>query len=127
MNHVIHPLHTVLLTDGHYVVSHYGPEEVVSFINQQGAVIATYRNSETTELMSYTRRIVVVNNCILVTDRILLLNSSLSNARQLSLPVNSQLHQSCCMYLDQSRGRLYVGEWSDEGRVLVFDSINLNC
>ena len=92
---------------------------------------APYRNSETTKLMDWPRWIVVVNNSILVADqdndRILLLNTSLSDARQLSLPVDSRLNGPCCMYLDQSSGRLFVGELSEEERVLVFDIINLNC
>jgi len=128
VNHVNSPLHTVQLTDGQYVVSHLGPEQGVSLIDQQGAVIATYRNSKTTQLINWPRWIVVVNNSILVSDRdnnrILLLNTSLNDARELSLPVNSQLKQPQCMYLDQSSSRLFVGEWS--GRVLVFDNINVN-
>ena len=40
VNHVTRPVHTVQLTDGQYMVSHYGPEYGVSLIDQQGAVIA---------------------------------------------------------------------------------------
>ena len=133
LNHVKSPYHSVQLTDGRYVVSHQGPEQYhgVSLIDEHGALIATYRNSETTKLMNGLRWIVVVNNSILVADRnnkrILLLNTSLSDARQLSSPVNSQLNLPCCMYLDQSSGRLFVGESSGERRVFIFDNINLNC
>ena len=51
------------------MVSHYGPEHGVSLTDEQGVLIATYRNSETTKLMSFPRWIVVVNNSILVADR----------------------------------------------------------
>ena len=125
VKHVKSPLHCVQLTDGRYVVSHGSPVYGVSAIDEHGALIATYRNSETTKLkINCPRCIVVVNNSLLVADvnndRILLLNTSLSDARLLSLPVNSQLKRPHCMYLDQSIGRLFVGEWS--GRVLVIDN-----
>ena len=127
-SHVTSPLHTAQLDDSRYVVCHYGPEQGVSLINQRGGLIATYRNSGTTQLVNYPRCIVVVNESILVADRdnnrILLLNSSLSNARVLSLPVNCLLKQPCCIYFDQPRGRLYVGEHGDEKRVLVFGNVS---
>ena len=130
VKHMTRPLHTVQLADGQYVVSHFKPEHAVSLIDQRGTVIATCRNSKTTKLISEPRCIVVVNKSILVTDcdnnRILVLNSSLNDARELSLPVESQLELPRCMYLDQSSGRLYVGEWN-AGRVLLFDNINLYC
>ena len=130
VNHVDDPIHCVQLTDGRYVVSHQSPVDGVSVIDEHGALIVTYGNSETTKLeMNGPRCIVVVNNSLLVADmnndRILLLNTSLSDARLLSLSVNSQLKRPRCMYLDQSSDRLFVGE--DSGRVLVFDKIDLNC
>jgi DNA-binding beta-propeller fold protein YncE len=128
MNHVTRPLHTVQLTEDRYVVCHSGPQEGVSVIDQYGALIATYRNRETTELLDHPRCIVAKNNFILVADygnnRVLLLNTSLSrDARDLHLPEKSQLRQPFCMYLDQTRDRLYVGECDGENRVLVFDNI----
>ena len=45
VNHVIQPVHTVKLTDSHYVVCHSGPAHGVSLMNQRGELIATYRNS----------------------------------------------------------------------------------
>ena len=127
VNHVKNPFHCVQLTDGRYVVSHWLPVNGVSVIDEHGA---TYRNSVPTVLkMSWPRCIVVVDNSLLVADvdndRILLLNTSLSDARLSSFSVNSQLKQPLCMYLDQSSGRLFFGEVS--GRVLVFDKIDLNC
>ena len=120
VNQVILPHHTVQLTDGQYVVSHHRPEQGVSLIDQHGAVVATI--SKVTQQMNGPRWIVVVNNSLLVADRdnnrILLLDSLLNDARELSLPVNSQLKKPRCMYLDMSNGRLYVGEVG--GRVLVF-------
>ena len=125
------PLHTVQLTDSQYVVCHNGPEEGVSVINERGEVISSYRNSETSKLVNGPRYIAVLSDSILIADsdnnRIILLNTSLGNARVLSLPVNTQLKRPFCMYLDQSRGRLYVGEWDGEPRVLVFDSIKFKC
>jgi DNA-binding beta-propeller fold protein YncE len=56
-------------------------------------------------------------------DRILVLNPSMSDARQLPLPVNTALRQPVSIVLDQSRGSLYVGEWGTQNRVLVFDNV----
>ena len=128
-NHVTRPYHTVQLTDDQYVVCHWGPEEGVSLVNQHGAPIAWYRNSRTTKLVNRPRSSIIVNDCILVADvhnnRILSLNSSLTVASELSLAVDRKLKGPCCMYLDQLRGRLFVGERMGEYRVLVFDKLQL--
>ena len=84
-----------------------------------------------TKLVNVPVCIMVVSDSILVADcdnnRILRLNASLSDARDLSLPVNTQLTRPWCMYLEQSRGRLYVGECGIGSHVLVFDNINFKC
>jgi len=69
---------------------------------------------------------VTKNDDILVADednRILLINSSLGSIQELALSVDGGIHWPWGLCLDESRGRLYIGEWSGEYRVLVFDSV----
>ena len=78
--------------------------------------------------MEHPRGLAVTkNDDILVTDekndRILLTNSSLSSVQQLTLPVDSGIKLPCSLCLDESRGRLYVGDWSGSHRVLVFGDV----
>jgi DNA-binding beta-propeller fold protein YncE len=57
-------------------------------------------------------------------NRILVLNPTLSDARPLPLPTNSSvLNNPVSLWLDESNGRLYVGEWQHPYRVLVFDNV----
>jgi DNA-binding beta-propeller fold protein YncE len=58
-------------------------------------------------------------------NRIVVVNPTLSEARPLSLPIdaNKPISQPLAMWLDESRGRLYVGEHGGQRRVLVFDNI----
>jgi len=84
---------------------------------------------------------VTKNDDILVADarndRILSMNSSLSSGQQLTLPacevirlphglpVRVGIQQPHGLCLDESRGRLYVGEGGGSCRVFVFDGVTL--
>ena len=67
------------------------------------------------------------NDDILVADeennRILLISSSLGSIQKLSLPGGGGMQLSRGLCLDESRDRLYVGEFGGEHRVLVFDGV----
>jgi len=56
-------------------------------------------------------------------NRILLVDPTLTSARPLQLPVNPTLSTPQTVSYDQSIGRLYVGEYGGQNRVLVFDGI----
>ena len=56
-------------------------------------------------------------------DRLLMLDPSLTEARQLQLPVNTALMKPLALSIDNSRGQLFVGEDDGQCRVLVFDGI----
>lgn len=64
--------------------------------------------------------------CVLVADygnhRITSLDPSLTNACEITLSVEMEGPLSLC--LDESRGRLYVGENYAQRRVLVFDNFS---
>jgi len=71
----------------------------------------------------------VKNGSVLVADednnRLVMLDASLRNARELTLPIDFGLHVPRCLYFDESRSRLYVGEDHDR-RVLILDNINIS-
>jgi len=109
------------------------PVNSVSVVNREGLVVFTYRNdrqSNTRLLNGPCSLAVTANDCILVADcdnnRIIILDSSLSCARDLRLSRDDQLEQPYCIHFDESLNRLFVGE--ESGRVSVFEhaSILLN-
>ena len=74
--------------------------------------------------MSYPNNLAVSNDgYILVADsgnnRLLVVNPSLTNVR--TLPVATQYLYVLC--LDQSCGRLYVGEFGGQNNILVFSLV----
>ena len=70
---------------------------------------------------------VTKNDDILIADqgnnRILSINSSLGSIQELALSVDGGIQRPMGLCLDESLGRLYVGEWVGKGRVLVFDGV----
>jgi len=54
---------------------------------------------------------------------ILIVNPMMTDSRQFPLPVNTYLRFLYTLSLDQSRGRLVVGEWGGPYRVLIFDNV----
>jgi len=81
-----------------------------------------------TPAMSSPRGVVIdARGYMLVVDqgnsRILLVDPTLSSARQLQLPVNPPLQNPLSVSYDSYLGRLYVGEYIGQSRVLVFDDI----
>ena len=121
--------HSIQLTRDQFVFSHLRPVHGVSVMDTTGKVLRSCRNDQSTETQfdCPCQLAVTKNGCVLVADsdnnRILILNSALTRARDLSLPVDGGLNRPVCLYLDESRGRLVVGEWRGK-RVLVFDNIN---
>jgi DNA-binding beta-propeller fold protein YncE len=76
--------------------------------------------------MNGTRSLVVnKDGFVLVADRynnrILVLNPTLTEARPLSINITINGPQG--LSLDESVGRLYVGEWDSPYRVLVIDNV----
>jgi len=129
---VTQPWHAVQLSTGDYVVSEWTSPGAVSVVGVDGQLVRRYRPSETSDVgqMSYPTSLAVTkNDDILVADRynnrILLINRSLSSARELTLPVDGRIQDPCGLCLDESRARLYVGEVGESHRVLVFDGVRL--
>ena len=72
---------------------------------------------------------VTKNDNILVADegnnRILSINRSTGCVQELALSVDGGTRGPGGLCLDESRGRLYVGECGGQNRVLVFDGVRL--
>jgi len=125
------PWHAIQLPSGQLVVSQYHPLHRVIVVGLDGRVIRSYgntRGSQHGQLNGpYVMALYGEQGGVLVADcsnnRIMALNSSLSDARQLPLSVDGGVKRPSCLCLDESRDRLYVGEWSGQCRVLVFDNV----
>jgi len=126
------PWHAVQLSTGDYVVSQYTSPGAVSIVGIDGQVVRSYDQSQASNVgpMSYPTSLTVTkNDNILVADygnkRIVSLDSSLSSAHKLVLPVDNAIQRPCGLFLDELRKRLYVVEYGGENRVLVFDNVQL--
>jgi len=127
---VTKPYHAIQLSTGDYVVSQCTSPGVVSVVGVDGQVVRRYGQSQTSDVgqMKYPTSLAVTkNDDILVDDehnnRILSINSSLGSIQELALSVDGGIQQPRGLCLDESRGRLYVGERGGKGRVLVFDGV----
>ena len=136
---VTSPWHAVQLTSGHYVVSQNASPGVVSVVRGDGHVVHSCKTE-----MKYPTSVAVkqndlihvadsANDRILTMDRILAMNriltmdSSLRSVEELALPADDEigLRRPSGLCLDESRGRLYVGEYDGSSRVLVVESVRL--
>ena len=124
---VIWPQHAIQLSTGDYVVCQCTSSGVVSVVGVDGQVVRRYGQSQTSDvgqMKNPPSLAVTKNDDMLVADqdnnRILSIKSSLGSIQE-ALSVDSQIQCPRCLCLDESRGRLYVGEWSGECRVLCFD------
>jgi len=124
------PYHAIQLSTGDYVVSHHTSPAEVSVVGVDGQVVRSYGRSQTSDVgqRHYPPSLAVTkNDDILVADegnnRILSISSSLGSIQELVLSVDGGIHWPGSLCLDQSRGRLYVGECDGVRRVLVFDGV----
>jgi len=129
---VTDPWHAIQLSTGDYVVSQYRLLGVVSVVGVDGQVVHSYGPSETSQvgqMKNPASLAVTKNNNILVADednnRILSINRSTGCVQEMALSVDGGIRWPRGLCLDESRGRLYVGETSGQYRVLVFDGVRL--
>jgi len=126
------PWNAIHLSTGDYAVSHCTSPGVVSVVGVDGRVVCSYGQSQTSDVvqMKYPTSLVVTkNDDILVADeknnRILSVNSALGSIQELYLSVDGGIQRPRGLYLNESRGRLYVGEFATEYRLLVFDGVRM--
>ena len=122
------PWHAVDLANGHFVVSCRGQKHTVRIVDvNKRAVIRSYggeKGSQMMEMNNPAGLAVDKHENILVADdwnhRLLVLDSSLTSAHEMSVSVEGGLKGPASLWYDRSRRRLYVGE-SQGGRVIVID------
>ena len=127
--HVTSPYHAIQLSTGDYVVGQNSLWDAVSVVGVDGQVLHRY-GSETSDVgpMTNPRSLAVTkNDDVFVADcdnnRILSINNGC--VQELALSVDGGIQRPLGLCLDESRGRLYVGEYSGQHRVLVFDGVGL--
>jgi len=118
------PVYAFQLADSSFIVYHVGPHGV-SIIDKEGKVAANYKKFSNST--TYPSHVAVLKNGVVLfaygmKNRIVLLDASLRNARKLTLPIDGGLREPRCLYFDESRSRLYVGEYGGQ-RVIIFDNV----
>jgi len=129
---ITRPWHAIQLSTGHYVVSQWTLPGVVSVVGVDGQVIHSYGQSQTSvvgQMIHPSSLAVTKNDDILVADinnyRILSIIRSTGCVQELALSVDDRIQIPSGLCLDESRGRLYVGEYGRPHRVFVFDGVSL--
>jgi hypothetical protein len=124
------PFHAILLSSGQFVVSQEGSINGVYLVGVDGRVVRSYGGSDGSggqQLKHPAGLAVDRNGCVLVANyiinsKVFVMDATLTLARELPLAVDGGLQRPWCLWLEESHGRLYVGELKS-GRVLVFDNV----
>jgi len=125
------PWHAIQLSTGDYVVSHWVSPGVVSVVGVDGGLLRSYGPADSSHdgPMEYPSSLAVTKHGdILVADRgnnrILAINSSLTRAQLFAMPADIELQEPRALFLDETRGRLYIGELGGEFRVIVLNNLS---
>jgi len=122
--------HAIQLSTGDYVVINrpYNSPDVVSIVGEDGIVRRTSRALDGL-YVDEPCLAVTKNNVILVAEssynRILSTNHLLNSMQELHLPVYSGIIKPSALYVDESKGRLYVVDAGENYRLLVFENVKL--
>jgi len=124
------PRRVVELSNGQFVISHLGKtHHRVCLLDVKGAVVRSYGGtpgSDLTKMKCPVGLAVDENENILVAEqdnnRLLVLDRSLTSAREMSVSADGGLKGPSSLCYDKSRGRLYIGEWFG-GRVIIIDHL----
>ena len=111
------------------MISHIGRHHRVCLLDAKGAVVRSYGGtpgSDRTNLKGPAGLAVDKHGNVLVAvesnNRLLVLDRSLTSAREMSVSVDGGLKGPYSLCYDNSRGRLYIGEMSG-GRVIIIDRL----
>ena len=123
------PWRAVQLPTGQFLVSHSGSLHRVCLVGVDGAVVRSYggqKGSQLTQMNVPAGLAVDREGCVLVADwhnnRLLVIDQSLSSAHEMSVCVDGGQKGPYSLWYDQSRRRLYIGEYRG-GRAIVIDNI----
>jgi len=128
---IAYPHHAVQLPTGEFLVSHADSLHRVCLVGVDGAVVRSYGGQEgcgPTQLSYPGDMAVDGEGRVLVADwynnRLLVMDQSLSSAHEMSISVDGGLKGPYSLWYDQSRSRLYIGEWDGgAGRVIVIGNL----
>ena len=119
------PWHAIHLQSGQFVVSCWGSWHGVCLVDVKGSVILSY-GGQPKEMNNPRGLAMDKHGNILVADmsnnRLLVLDRSLTSAHEMSVSVDGGLNEPFSLWYDESRGRLYIGEFTG-GRVIVIDDL----
>jgi len=125
-----YPSHAVQLPTGQFLVSHYGSLHRVCLVGVDGTVVRSYGGQKGSQLTQMNKprglaanregRVLVADH---LNDRLLVIDQSLSSAHEMSVCVDGGLNCPTSLWFDQSRQRLYIGEYGGGGRVIVIDNL----
>jgi len=125
-----YPRHAVQLPTGQFLISDSGSLHRVCLVGVDGAVVRSYGGQAGSQLtqMNYPAGLAVDREGrVVVADafnnRLLVIDQTLSSAHEMSVCVDGGLKDPYSLWYDQSRRRLYIGEWVDGGRVIVIDNL----
>ena len=125
------PRRAIQLSSGQFVISHSGgTQHRVCLVDGKGAVVRSFGGtpgSDLTKMNEPAGLAVDEHGNILVADqnnsRLLVLDPTLTSAREMSVSVDGGLKDPLSLWYDKSRGRLYVGEWGGNRRVVIIDHL----
>ena len=131
-----YPCQVVELSHGQLMISHTGKHHRVCLLDVKGAAVGSYgaRPGSDMTKMKYPAGLAVDKyDNILVADkdndrllvlvtRMLVLDRSLTIAREMSVTVDGGLKGPYSLWYDKLRGRLYIGEWTGR-RVIIIDHL----
>jgi len=125
------PRRAIQLSSGQFVISHNGgTQHRVCLVDGKGAVVRSFGGtpgSDLTKMNEPAGLAVDEHGNILVADqnnsRLLVLDPTLTSAREMSVSVDGGLKDPLSLWYDKSRGRLYVGEWGGNRRVVIIDHL----
>jgi len=124
-----YPEQVVELSNGQLMISHTGMPHRVCLVDVKGAVVRSYGKrpgSDMTKLLFPAGLVVDKYENILVADehnnRVLVLDRSLTSAREMSVTVDGGLKGPFSLWYEKSRDSLYIGEW-DGRRVIIINHL----
>lgn len=130
------PLHAIELKNGHFLVSlpvRRPVQHDIVELDSEGRTIVSYSEElqhSSGQLFMFARHLTVDKNeeCVYVAswgnDRLIVVNRRSWRARLIHASADGGkiLRKPCCLYLDESSGRLYAGEeGAAGGRLFLFD------
>ena len=123
------PWQAVQLPSGQFLVSNDASCNQVAVLGETGTILRTYDADSSSDCKMNEPRDMAVDEHgdVLVADkgnnRLLMLDQSLTSAREVSVSVDGGLRGPCSLWHDKSCKRLCIGE-VEGGRVIVIDNIS---